>query len=66
LLEANRQAQQTLLAREDATASFARPSGRPHSSLIYGDHPMEERPKIVSWIQDGFSTVKPVGKGEHL
>mmetsp|Transcript_41862 Transcript_41862/g.90735 ORF Transcript_41862/g.90735 Transcript_41862/m.90735 type:complete len:193 (-) Transcript_41862:36-614(-) len=52
LLEANRQAQQTLLAREDATASFARPSGRPHSSLIYGDHPMEERPKIVSWIQD--------------
>ena len=32
--------------------AFAAPSRRPHLSLIYGDHPQEERSKIVSWIKD--------------
>ena len=32
--------------------AFAAPSRRPHLSLIYGDHPQEERSKIVSWIKE--------------
>ena len=53
LLEANRQAKQILLdLDETVAASFAPPSRRPHMSLIYGNHPADERSKIVSWMQD--------------
>ena len=57
--------------------AFAAPSRRPHLSLIYGDHPQEERSKIVSWIKelsprhgghghDGHDGVVTPSKQKHL
>lgn len=52
LKAANRKAQEVLRNEPKPLAKFAAPSHRPHLSLIYGDHPPELRPKIVSWIQE--------------